>query len=81
MRYPALDLAPYTKTTLDIDETLINAALSHSHGQPTMSDEDVKLAILSLLNTCKRQQTVIDELVNCVNEMRAPKTKPWIRKK
>ena len=73
MRYPILDLARHTKTTLDIDESLITSVLNNSHGQPTMSDEDTKLAILSLLLTCKRQQTVIDELVDSVNEMRTPK--------
>lgn len=68
-----IDLAKYTKTTLDIEETLITRVLENSHGQPTMSDEDVKLAILSLLNTCKVQQTIIDEIVIVVNDMREPK--------
>lgn len=79
--YPNLDLARFTKTTLDVDNTLANAVLENSYGQPTMSDEDVKIAILSLINTCRTQQEVIDELVTCVNELRAPKKKPWNRKK
>lgn len=82
MKTPKLDLAKFTKTTLDIEETLITKVLENSHGQPAMSDEDVKLAILSLLNTCKVQQTIIDELVIVVNDMRAPKQKKFrIRKK
>lgn len=79
--YPNLDLARFTKTTLDVDNTLANAVLENSYGQPTMSDEDVKIAILSLINTCRTQQEVIDELVTCVNELRAPKKKHWSRKK
>lgn len=65
-----LDYSRYTETTLDIDNTLAAAVLEHSHGNPTMSDEDVKVAIVSLLLTCKRQQTVIDELVSEVNDLR-----------
>lgn len=67
-----IDLAKYTKTTLDIENTLITSVLENSHGQPTMSDEDMKLALLSLLNTCKVQQTIIDELVIVVNDLREP---------
>lgn len=78
-KYPKLDYAQFTSTTLAIDETLIARVLENSHGQPTMSDKDVKLAILSLLYTCKHQQSIIDELVNCVNELREPKKKFWHR--
>lgn len=79
--YPNLDLANYTETTLDVNNTLAAAVLQNSHGDPTMSDNDVKIAIISLLNTCRTQQEVIDELVNYVNEQRAPKTRIWNRKK
>lgn len=68
--YPILDLAKYTETTLDIDNSFAVAVLENSQGLPTMSDEDMKIAIVSLINTCTRQQAVIDELVNCVNELR-----------
>ena len=81
MRYRKLDLAKFTETTLDVDNTLAVAVLANSAGLPTMSDEDMKIAIISLINTCRTQQEVIDELVNCVNELRAPKKKPWYRKK
>lgn len=79
--YPILDLAKYIDTTLDIDNTLIVDALKNSAGLPTMSEEDTKIAIVSLLNTCTRQQNVIDELVDCVNELRAPKKKRKFFKK
>lgn len=79
--YPNLDLAKFTKTTLDVDNTLAAAVLDNSHGLPTMSDKDMKIAIVSLINTCRTQQEVIDELVNAVNEMRAPKKKFWNRRK
>ncbi len=65
-----LDYSKYTETTLNVDDTLAAAVLKNSHGNPTMSDEDVKIAILSLLMTCKRQQSVIDELVVEVNTLR-----------
>lgn len=65
-----LDSARYTETTLDIDNTVAVAVLQNSAGLPTMSDEDMKLAIVSLINTCTRQQAVIDELVTEVNELR-----------
>lgn len=65
-----LDYARFAKTTLDIDNTLAAAVLENSAGLPTMSDEDMKIAIVSLLNTCTRQQAVIDELVTEVNELR-----------
>lgn len=79
--YANLDFAKYTKTTLDVDNTLANAVLENSHGHPVMSAEDTKIAIVSLLNTCKRQQEIIDELVSCVNEQRNTKKKFWTRKK
>jgi len=79
MRTPKLDYAKYTKTTLDIDDSLIAKVLENSKGQPTMSDEDVKLAILSLFMTCKRQQEIIDELVPVVNDLRTPKPKKKLR--
>jgi len=79
--YPQLDYARFTPTTLDIEETLVVSALKQSQGQRTMSDEDVKLAILSLYCTCKTQQGIIDELVGAVNEMREPKKKFWQRRK
>ena len=75
--YPKLDFARFTPNTLDIEQTLVVHALKQSQGQPTMSDEDVKLAILILYNTCTTQQQLIDELVDCVNEMRQPKKKIW----
>ncbi len=82
MYYPILE---YTKTvqhpTFYIEETLIIQVLKNSYGEPTMSDDDVKLAILSLFNTCKTQQAYIDELVDCVNELRTPKKKFWHRRK
>lgn len=77
MKYPRLDFARHTDTTLDIEETMLVQALHHSRGLRVMSEEDVKLAILSLYNTCKTQQAVIDELVVCVNELREPKKKPF----
>lgn len=80
-RYPKLDYARFTPNTLDIEQTLIVSVLKQSQGQRTMSDEDVKLAILSLFNTCKTQQQLIDELVDCVNEIREPKKKLWQRRK
>lgn len=74
--YPKLDLAKYTTNSkLDVDNTLARAVLKNSEGDPTMSDEDTKVAIVSLLNTCRVQQQFIDELVECVNEMRAAKPK------
>jgi hypothetical protein len=81
--HPNLDLAKHTKTTLDVNNTLAAAVLENSYGQPTMSDNDVKVAIISLLNTCRTQQEVIDELVDYVNKQRALKTKRklWNRKK
>ena len=75
--YPRLDYARFTPTTLDIEESLIVQVLKNSKGERTMSDEDVKLALLSLFSTCKFQQELIDELVNCVNELRKPKKKSW----
>lgn len=69
-KYPTLDFARYQETTLDVHETLAVAVLQNSAGLPTMSEEDMKIAIISLINTCTKQQTVIDELVNCVNELR-----------
>lgn len=80
-RYPKLDYARFTPNTLDINETLIVSVLKQSQGQRTMSDEDVKLAILSLFNTCMTQQQLIDELVDCVNEIREPKKKFWQHRK
>lgn len=71
--YPILDLAAHTETTLDVDNTLAVAVLSNSAGLPTMSDEDMKIAIVSLINTCTCQQAVINELVTYVNEQRSPK--------
>lgn len=65
-----LDYAKYTETTLNIDNTLAVAVLANSAGLPTMSDEDMKIAIVSLINTCTRQQAVIDELVTEVNTLR-----------
>jgi hypothetical protein len=53
--YPRLDYARFTPTTLDIEESLIVQVLKNSKGERTMSDEDVKLALLSLFSTCKFQ--------------------------
>lgn len=76
MYYTRLEVGRHT-TLLNVDDTLISAVLENSHGKPTMSDEDVKLALLSLLNTCRTQQYIINELVGCVNELRTPKKKSW----
>ena len=78
-RFPNLDLARYTETSLDVHNTLAAAVLDKSNGFPTMSDEDMKIAIVSLINTCRAQQRVIDELVTYVNDERAPKPKKKIR--
>lgn len=77
--YPQMDYMQnvHPHKPFDIEETLIVAVLKNSHGQPTMSDEDVKLALLSLFNTCKTQQNIIDELVECVNDLRTPKKRGW----
>ena len=83
MRTPKLDLARFTDTTLDVNETLAVAVLANSAGFPTMSDEDMKIAIISLINTCTQQQSVIDELVSVVNELREPKPRrkfPFFKK-
>lgn len=69
-KYPRLDYARYTETTLKVQETLAADSLKNSYGSPTMSEEDVKTAIVSLLMINERQQVIIDELVRCVNELR-----------
>jgi hypothetical protein len=81
MHYPRMDHAKavHPRRPFDIEETMLVAALKHSQGSPTMSDEDVKIGLLSLLSTCKFQQELIDELVQCVNELRTPKKKFWHR--
>jgi len=79
--FSKLDFAKNTGKTLEVEDSMITHVLQNSFGEPTMSNEDVKLAVLSLYNTCKVQQEYIDELVNCVNELRAPKKKFRRRKK
>lgn len=68
--YPLLDYAKHVDTAFDVDRTLAVAVLKNSAGLPTMSNEDMKIAIISLINTCSSQQKVIDELVSCVNDLR-----------
>ena len=79
MYYPQLDYARnvHPRKPFDIEETLIVQVLKNSQGQRTMSEDDVKLAVLSLFCTCKTQQALIDELVECVNDLRRPKKKFW----
>ena len=81
MLYPVLDYSRHTPLAFDIENTLVVDVLKNSHGEPTMSDEDVKLAVLSLFNTCKTQQHIIEELVECVNELRTPKRHFWQRQR
>ena len=80
--YPRLDYAKnIDHPVFDIEDTLLINVLRNSYGQPTMSNEDVKLAILSLYNTCKTQQQLIDELIECINDLRTPKKRRFFTRK
>jgi hypothetical protein len=59
----------FTKMT-DSETTSLNTTLGHSMGQPEMSAEDTKLALLDLKGLCAEQKKMIDFLVKEVTELK-----------
>ena len=73
---PTLDLlAVVPGVSLDVTNTMAQYVLENSKGETTMSNEDMKIAIVSLLHTCTVQQKMIDELTTRVNAKRTEKPK------
>ena len=54
---------------------MVEAYLKPSHGQPTMSDEDVKLSVLSLKNAFEQQLRVNMELIERIEKLEAKNAK------
>jgi hypothetical protein len=53
---------------IKFDLSMLEETLSHSTGEPTMSNEDMKLSILNLIGIVKHQQVEIEKLARVVNE-------------
>jgi len=51
------------------------AYMGHSQGQPTMSDEDVKLTLLMLIMALEKQTVLNERLMTEVAELK--QTKSW----
>ena len=58
---------------LDHELALIDASLKQSSGEPSMSPEDVKLAVLALQGLAKNQLELIDALHREIRELKKPK--------
>lgn len=69
-----LDFAFTTRgPVLDHELALFEACLKNSKGEPSMSPEDTKLALLALQGLAKNQLELIDALRREIAELKKPK--------
>lgn len=61
----------------DFDLSVLNKILENSRGESSLSDEDLKLAIVCLIGTCARQEVRIQSLISQVAELKATPKKFW----
>lgn len=66
------------ENVLAMDRDLLEASLAASRGEDTMSDKDMKIAILALRGVCVSQQELIDGLFTYLTTV--PVKKPWYKR-
>lgn len=68
-------LMPRYDHVLELNNSLLNDAIGNSQGHPHMSEEDLKMAVLSLQGIVQLHEILIRELLDTLAE--EPKKKFW----